>query len=365
MKLCCKNSPTALSLVLLCALNIGGCGSSDSTTDTSTDTEVEVDTGTESSGNYQSYLFDTAAIAEDEVECTLENGSTTTCYELTFSANTVGDTEGAGTVGPYCPPDINTYRSESGVGIYDGTTNPGFQSLVDAAISMDADGYDIVDEDGNIRFSDLSQGSEEAGFSYCLSANFDSSLELTYLIPVTPELRSEPYVLGTIDSMGVGVNGVPIKANPPSVTVVEDGVGGTGSGNIPSLDLCGGHPDPSGYYHWHFIPQSINTVYESDEYNYTEQYNMTCSNSLIEYDNPASFAGLAKDGYPIYGAYDSVDDIDTTPDTVAMVDECNGHTHETTEFPDGVYHYHALEGGAPNLPSCLMGSFVSRDVSVR
>jgi len=343
------------SLILL--LGVAGCDSSDDSSTETSDTEI--------SGNFQSELFDTAALSEDQVECTLENGSTTTCYQLTFASNTVGDTENNGTVGPYCPDSITTTRSESGVGIYDGATSPGFQSLVDAAQGMDADGYDIVDEDGNIRFSDLSQGSEEEGFSYCLSANFDSTLELTYLIPVTPELRSTPYVLGTIDSVGVGINGIPIKSNPPSVTVVESGVGGTGSGNIPALDLCGGHPDPTGYYHWHFIPQSMNTVYNAEDYNYTEQYNMTCANSNIEYDNPTAFAGLAKDGFPIYAAYDSVDGVETTPANVATVDECNGHSHATDQFPDGVYHYHALESGTPNLPSCLVGSFVERDVSVQ
>jgi hypothetical protein len=354
--------------IMLPVMVMTGCGSDDTTTsnvEVVSETETDTELSTSTSGNYKSALFDTAPLSEEQVSCELENGSTTTCYLLTFASNTVGDTEGDGTIGPYCPPTIDTLRSESGVGIYDGTTTPGFQSLVDAAIAMDTDGYDIVDEEGNIRSSDLTQGSEVEGFSYCLSANFDSTLTVSYLIPVTPQLRTEAYVLGTIDSLGVDINGIPIKANPPSVTVAEEGVGGTGSGNIPALDLCGGHADPAGYYHWHFIPQSINTVYASENYNYTESYDMTCSNSFIDFDTPSAFAGLAKDGFPIYGAYDLVDDVDTQPADVLAVDECNGHEHVTPEFPDGVYHYHALEGEAPNLPSCLKGSFVERDVRVR
>lgn len=361
-----------LGMASILLFSITGCGSSgsptsiDSDSDSDTSTDTDESTGeTELTGNVNTTLFDTSASNVEQVSCTLENGSTTTCYQLTFAANTVGDTEDTNTIGPYCPPTVDTPRSEAGVGIYDGSTNPGFQSLVDAAAAMDADGYDIIDADGNIRFSDLTQGSEEVGFSYCLSANFDSSMSVTFLIPVTPELRSEPYVIGTIDNVGIGVNGIPITGNPPSVTVTEAGVGGTGSGNIPALDLCGGHPDPSGYYHWHFIPQSINTVYTSDDYNYTEQYDVTCSNYHIEYDNPSAFSGFAKDGFPIYGAYDSVNDVDTNPDTVAALDECNGHNHETNEYPDGVYHYHALESGTPNYPPCLMGSFVERNLSVQ
>jgi hypothetical protein len=347
-------------LLLLVVVGCGGSSDDDAVViDDTSDTETESED--ESSGNYNADLFTVLPLTEDEVSCTLENGTTTTCYELTFAANTVGDTEGEGTVGPYCPDSITTPRSESGVGIYDGDTNPGFQSLVDAAQNMDADGYDIVDEDGNIR-----TGSGDGDFSYCLAMAFDSTLTITYLIPTTPEFRSEAYYIETVGSIGLGINGIPIKGDPPSVTVAEAGIGGTGSGNIPALDHCGGHADPAGYYHWHFIPQSINVVLESEEYDYTDLYDISCSNTHIEYENHAAFAGLAKDGFPIYAAYDLVDSVNTAPSEVAATDECNGHTHETNEYPDGVYHYHALETGAPNVPVCLMGSFAQRnDFSVQ
>ncbi|MFT2091737.1 YHYH protein [Paraglaciecola sp. 2405UD69-4] len=331
------------------------CGSSDTTNTVVADDTSESDTVEVSEGYYDADMFTVLPLSEDTVSCTLENGTSTTCYELTFAANTVGDTEGEGTIGPYCPDSITTPRNEAGLGVYDGATNPGFQSLVDAAQGMDADGYDIIDEDGNIR----SGGG--GAYSYCLSMPFDSSLTITYLIPTSPEFRSEAYYIETVGSIGVGINGIPIKGDPPSVTTAEAGIGGTGSGNIPALDHCGGHADPAGYYHWHFIPQSINTVFESQEYDFTDLYGISCTNFHIEYEDPTAFAGLAKDGFPIYGAYDDLDSISTVPSESAEVDECNGHTHATPEFPDGVYHYHALETGAPNVPVCLMGSFVDRN----
>lgn len=356
----------SMVFILSLAAATVGCGSSDNgnavtTVDTSeTETETETDTSDSTSGNYNADLFDVLPLSEEQVSCTLENGTTTTCYELTFAANTVGDTEGEGTIGPYCPDSITTPRDEAGLGVYDGDTNPGFQSLVDAALGMDADGYDIVDEDGNIR----SGGGGD--YSYCLSMPFDSSLTVTYLIPITPEFRSEAYYIETVGSIGLGINGIPIKGDPPSVTTAEAGIGGTGSGNIPALDHCGGHADPAGYYHWHFIPQSINTVFESEEYDFTDLYGISCSNSYIEYEDPTAFAGLAKDGFPIYAAYDAVDAVPTDPSSVATVDECNGHSHATDEYSEGVYHYHALETGAPNVPVCLMGSFAERnDFSVQ
>lgn len=93
------------------------------------------------------------------------------------------DTEGEGTVGPYCLDSITTPRNEAGFGVYDGNTTPGFQPLVDAAIAMDADGYDIVNEDGTINVSDLTSRGEQ-GLSYYLEAPFDLTLELTFLIPI-------------------------------------------------------------------------------------------------------------------------------------------------------------------------------------
>lgn len=352
-------------IAFIFSVTLVGCGGSSD--DTSVVDEVSVDDDTqddsaddtvddEISTYYNVDLFTVLPLTENEVSCTLENGSETTCYELTFAANTVGDTEGEGTVGPYCPDSISTPRIEAGLGVYDGETNPGFQSLVDAAQGMDADGYDIVDEDGNIR-----SGGGGGDFSYCLSMAFDSSLTVTYLIPVTPEFRSEAYYIPTVGSIGLGINGIPIKGDPPSVTTAEAGIGGTGSGNIPALDHCGGHADPAGYYHWHFIPQSINTVFDAPEYNYTNLYGISCTNTYIEYEDHAAFAGLAKDGFPIYAAYDLIDGTNTLPAEVATTDECNGHTHATEEFPDGAYHYHALETGAPTVPVCLMGSYVDRN----
>jgi hypothetical protein len=353
------------SAVICCSILVGtACSSSSNnseTSDTTTD-ETADNAASEFVGNFNSALFGDALQSVEQVSCTLDSGTSTTCIQLTFTSNAVGDTEGTGTVGPYCPDSITIARNEAGFGVYDGPTTPGFQPLVDAAIAMDADGYDIVNDDGTINVSNLTM--EEPDLSYCLQASFDSNLELTFLIPIEPEFRSQPWNVETVASVGVGISGVPVKGYTPSVTVAEAGVGGTGSGNIPSIDHCGGHPDPAGYYHWHLLPQGTNTVLASDTYNYTEQYGITCSNSNVAFNEPASFAGLAKDGFPMYGPFDSVDGVNTQPSEVATLDECNGHTHVIDEFPNGVYHYHALQDAAPNIPPCLKGSFVERDFLV-
>jgi len=332
--------------------------SNDSSTETATsDSDQNDDSATV--GYFNTSLYSSALISDTQVECELTDGTSASCLQITFMANGAGSTEGSGTVGPFCPPSVETPRSESGFGIYDGTSNPGFQTIIDAALNMETDGLDIVDEDGNIR---TDGGSGNA----CLAQPFIDNQETVYLVPTEPKVRSEPYYLGTIEKTGFGVNGVPYVGDPPGVTVSEAGIGGSGSGNIPALDHCGGHSDPAdNTYHWHFVPQSMNLVLGSSTYNYTEDYNITCSNSFIETDAPSSFAGLAKDGFPIYGALDSSETGDIDPSEVAAVDECNGHEHTTSDFDNAIYHYHALRDSAPNLPACLMGHFSGDHHSVR
>ena|GEM_PF-1289995 len=357
-----------LSVFLLAACGGGGNSSDNQTSLSQTSSSVSTQTSSSDSNQndsdqtinyFNASSYSSALISEVQVDCELTDGTSASCLQITFMVNGAGSTEGSGSVGPFCPPSVETPRSESGLGIYDGVSNPGFQSIIDAALNMEADGLDIVDEDGNIR-TDGRNGNA------CLAQPFIDNQEAVYLIPATPKVRTEPYYLGTIEKTGFGVNGVPYVGDPPGVTVTEAGIGGSGSGNIPALDHCGGHSDPAdNTYHWHFVPQSMNLVLGSNAYNYTESYNISCSNSFIETDAPASFAGLAKDGFPIYGALDSSETSDIDPSEVIPVDECNGHEHTTSDFEEPVYHYHALKDSAPNLPRCLMGHFSGDHHSVR
>ena len=293
------------------------------------------------------------------VSCTLDDGTSTTCYELTVPYNSVGAATATGGVGPYCPETTSTPRNQAGFGIWDGNTNPGFQSLLDAATNMEADGYDAISSTGVIYERNPSQGADNSGVpdtaSACLAASFSTGT-FTYQVPQFPVARSSAYQIGEIGDVGLGLNGVVFKGAPPSA---ENGPAGmalqAGIAGIPSLDHCGGHPDPRGWYHWHFIPQSINTIL-SDR-GFTANDGISCQNSKIEFDKPSSLAGYAMDGYPIYGSTDDQSGTDVAPSTVGAVDECNGHTHVTDAYPDGVYHYHALDLTAPNMLSCIKGKF--------
>ena len=273
----------------------------------------------------ESFFNSTSLISYEKVDCTLEDGSTGDCYQLVFSSNPIDN-------GPFCPVTINDI---GGVGIYDGATNPGFQVMKASLFNaMEADGYDIVNNSGIINIDDFTGPPNPGGYSYCLEAAPDNNLLLTFLIPAEPVLATSNNIIDSVELIGVSIDGVPINGDPPSV------VNGPmlGVGNIPAIDPCGGHHDPAGYYHWHFVAETMNQVLESNGIT-----DVTCT--LVNQVSSSKLIGFAKDGFPIY-AYE------VEP---SGLDECGGITANTSEFPDGVYHYVASNTEAPNVPKCLKG----------
>lgn len=95
-------------------------------------------------------LTSSVLLGTDIIDCTLDSGSTTKCHELVFSMAIPFED------GPYCP---ETMDDIGGLGIYDGDTNPGFQVMKrDLWEAMETDGYDIVDDAGNVRIIDGAGG---------------------------------------------------------------------------------------------------------------------------------------------------------------------------------------------------------------
>jgi hypothetical protein len=90
------------------------------------------------------------------------------------------------------------------------------------------------------------------------------------------------------------------------------------------IDDCNGHPTPNlagNTYHYHGLSSCITAQVDSA-------------------GGPSHLIGVAADGFPIYGGRD----ISGNVITLAQLDECNGITSATPEFPNGVYHYVLPEG---------------------
>jgi YHYH protein len=276
-------------------------------------------------------LFNASALLKsyEVVDCTLSNGDSTKCYQFVVGAQP----SGLG-VGPFCPETVN---ETGGMWDWDGD-QPGLYALNKAFWTLlKSLGYDFTDDDGSVHIQDPSTarppGStpETYKVNYCLERGADSSVEMTIQVPLVPENLSSPTELGTIAEVGIALDGVPIFADAPSVL---------DTGNLPAVDPCGGHFDPSGYFHWHEVATDVGSMLAANK------VDLNCSN--VPQSSSALFA-YAYDGYPIYGSTDT----DGTKPT--DLDSCDGHFGPTAEYPNGIYHYHASDN-AHNLPPCLMGA---------
>ncbi len=270
-------------------------------------------------------LFVDGALTSDSaiVDCTLENGTETTCYQLEVASlpTTIN------TAGPFCP---ETTSDSGGIWVWDGD-EPGLYALDGAFWAMMTEqGYEFANAEGNITIVDPAAGSPDSAGTQnaCLQASPDDSFHLQVLLPVTPENLDTATDLSTVSQVGLALDGVTIFGDAPSV-------GDTGG--LPALDACGGHIDPSGYYHWHFGAESIQT--NLDEAGAA----VTCD---VEQD-VETLIGFAFDGYGIYGPEED----GAVP---SDLDACNGHISDTAEFGE-MYHYH-VSYDSSNLPLCRTGA---------
>ncbi|MGL4596929.1 MAG: YHYH protein [Bacteroidia bacterium] len=123
------------------------------------------------------------------------------------------------------------------------------------------------------------------------------------VIPSNPSEASskEETSLGPI---GMALNGVAIYNDREGGNVPVD------SGTLLSFDRAGAHSGPGGLYHYHF-------------------------NGDFTSDDDTLLIGWLRDGFPIYGRKCS-----STGAYATGLDANGGHTTATTQYPNGIYHYH-------------------------
>lgn len=144
--------------------------------------------------------------------------------------------------------------------------------------------------------------------NFRINPNRIVSREVTYRIPLNPKkaTSSEATPLG---AMGVSVNGVPFYnqyAGPNNQPLTNE---------INSFDQYGGHPQQQGQYHYHLEPFYLTKEKGKD-----------------------ALLGYLLDGFPVYGPLENNKTVQNS-----NLDEFHGHTHVTTEYPNGIYHYHITE----------------------
>ncbi|RJE79630.1 YHYH protein [Paracoccus sp. JM45] len=264
--------------------------------------------------------FDQSVFAQppETVDCTLEDGTETSCHKLVVNYMPEGLE-----IGPFCPATLD---DEGGIWNWTGENGKLYRIDGDFLRMLDGLGYRFFDDEGNVQSVDNATTRPTVDHA-CINVTADDTVKITMLVPETPVMADSPADLGVVGKVGVALDGVPIFSDAPSIQQ---------TGHMPALDTCGGHIDPGGWYHWHATATDIDTVYDHE--------NVTADCSLPQ-DSGAQF-GYAFDGFPMFGSTEA----DGT--AVTGLDECNGHTGPTAIGE--TYHYHSSED-FPNLPPCLVG----------
>ncbi|HAK12639.1 MAG TPA: YHYH protein [Chitinophagaceae bacterium] len=148
--------------------------------------------------------------------------------------------------------------------------------------------------------------------AYAKNPNSIITQNLTFKIPLNPASAAtkQATALGPI---GISLNGVPFYnqyAGPNQPLTNE----------INSFDQYNGHPQQSGQYHYHVEPLFLTSA-----------------------KGRGALLGFLLDGYPVYGPLEN-----GTLVLNSSLDAYHGHTHVTTEYPNGIYHYH-ITADAPYI----------------
>ena len=150
-----------------------------------------------------------------------------------------------------------------------------------------------------------------------VNPNHITEQNFVFRLPREPRTVKEPTDTG-LGPIGVSVTGVALFNQYAAQFSPLDN-------EIRTFDVYNGHPAIRGLYHYHLEPVLITAASES------------------------ALVGILLDGFPLYGP----EEVDGNAPT--ELDDCNGHTHATPEYPDGIYHYH-VTATEPYLCGCYNGT---------
>lgn len=189
----------------------------------------------------------------------------------------------------------------------------------------------LVPADGN--YPPFTGDDIENDFTIENTADLIIASPLDVEITLTP-VYSDQITLTDLSTIGVTISGAPLfndyEDQGREFVALDDNLSLNG---VYFIDACNGHPLATGQsYHYHGVPYCI-----------TDAVDVPGQHSTI--------IGFALDGFPIYGSKDAGGALITN----GQLDECSGHVGPTPEFPDGIYHYHLTEDGAPYSIDCFHG----------
>jgi hypothetical protein len=153
-----------------------------------------------------------------------------------------------------------------------------------------------------------------------LTSNLVYAQKLNYTMTLSPK-KATSVTSTSLGPIGILANGAvifnPYEGDGKTVAVTGN-VYVTDSSGVKwgFLDVCNGHPGMGGMYHYHAMPPCVTSVIDKT-------------------GGPSHILGIAFDGFLIYGNKD----INGKTVSSSQLDQCNGITSPTPEFPAGIYHY--------------------------
>lgn len=170
-------------------------------------------------------------------------------------------------------------------------------------------------------------GREDPAFAYDRNPNAIRAQDVDLALPVEPALLAAPACV----PMGM----VAVTLNNVALFNAVDARGGDAAAH-EVLDLCHGHPERRGMYHYHDLSP--------------------CLSAARAQGGHSALLGYVIDGFGLYGPFDGPGQAEVTN---AALDECHGHIGPVPSEV-GVamlYHYH-MNGEFPFSVGCLRGAAV-------
>jgi len=309
------------------------CNKEESSADT--DTIIDVP-GADLPVDAALFLTDGTNFTISTVNCTLSDGTVTTCYEIVTNGLPTDHN-----MGPWCPDNISDGAEAGGIWLEGGEVHDVDGEFIknmadfyqdDTWLMYDSNGdiYKTETEDDCANAANPNVGAEYKNFCVECLPSYITNLTHTYKIPVIPVKLDSPISFGMAGGpgggggpsvRGVAFNGVPFDAPAPTNAILS-------AYTLAPFDDAGGHINLNAGYHYHAATG--------------------VSTEIAQSDGHAAMIGYAMDGY---GIYENINADGTEP---SDLDACRGHSDETRG-----YHYHVDVAGNNNFIDCLSGAYVN------
>ncbi len=154
------------------------------------------------------------------------------------------------------------------------------------------------------QWSSLYEAYNGTNANFSINPNRISSFSYTFKIPRNPASAATKKATPG-GPIGISINGVPFFNQ-------YNGSNSPLTNEINSFDQYNGHPQQQGAYHYHVEPVYLTSKKGKD-----------------------AILGFLLDGFPVYGPTEGGKTISNSD-----LDAYHGHTAATTDYPNGIYHYH-------------------------